>query len=80
MHEVCKFDDDSLFLDDLFRDNLATYTPTEGKVESRCEDVHIIHQPLFLDELFKDECDHSGEKTRAKDFKFRVPLRNENLI
>ena len=27
VHEVCKFDDDSLCLDDLFRDDLVTYTP-----------------------------------------------------
>ena len=46
------------------------YTPKE-KVESCCEDVCIFDERLFLDELFKNECDHSGE-TRVEDFKFRV--------
>ena len=34
-------------------------------------DVCIYDEPLFLDELFKNECDHSGEKTRVEDFKSR---------
>ena len=50
VHEVSKFNDNSL----------------------SCEDVCIVDEPLFLDELFKDECDHSGEKTRVEDFKSRV--------
>ena len=79
MHEVCKFDDDSLYLDDLFRDDLVTYTSPEEKVESCCEDVCIIEKPLFLDELFKDECDHCGEKTRVEDFKPRVPFEKRKL-
>jgi len=29
-------------------------------------------EPLFLDELFKDQCDHSGEKTYVEDLKLRV--------
>jgi len=32
VHEVCKFDDDSLCLDDLFRDDLVTYTPPRRKL------------------------------------------------
>jgi len=32
VHEVCKFDDDSLHLDDLFRDDLVTYTPQRRKL------------------------------------------------
>jgi len=51
MHEVCKFDDDSLCLDDLFRDDLVTYTPPEEKIESCCEDVRIVDEPLFLNKL-----------------------------
>ena len=74
-----KIDDDSLSLDDLFRDNFVTYTPPEEKVESCCEDVCIVDEPLFLDELFKDECDHSGKKTCIKDFKSRVPFEKRKL-
>jgi len=32
VHEVCKFDDDSLRLDDLFRDDLVTYTLPRRKL------------------------------------------------
>ena len=48
VHEVCKFDDDSLCLDDLFRDDLVTYTPPGEKIESCCEDVCIVDEPLFF--------------------------------
>jgi len=77
VHEVCKFDDDFLCLDYLFRDDLVTYTPLEEKVESCCEDVCIVDESLFLDALFKDQCDHSGEKTRVEDFKSRVPFKKK---
>ena len=79
VHEVCKFDDDSLYLDDLFRDDLVTYTPPEEKVESCCEDVCMADEPIFLDKLFKDECDHSDEKTRVEDFKSGVPFEKRKL-
>ena len=29
-------------------------------------------EQLFLDELFKDECDHIGEKTCVEDLKLRA--------
>ena len=32
VHEVCKFDHDSLCLDDLFRDDFVTYTPPKRKL------------------------------------------------
>ena len=79
VHEVCKFDDDSLCLDDLFRDDLVTYTPLEDKIESYYEDVCIVDEALFLDELFKDECDHSDEKTYIEDFKSRVSFEKRKL-
>ena len=79
MHKVCKFDDDSLYLDDLFRDDLVTYAPLEEKVESCCEDICIIDEPLFFDELFKDKCDHSGEKARVEDFKSRIFFEKRKL-
>jgi len=56
-------DDESLCLDELFRDGLDTHTPLKEKVELYCEDVCEDDEALFLNVLFKDECDHSGEKT-----------------
>ena len=41
VHEEYKFDDDSLCLDDLFRDDLVIYTPTEEKIES-CANLMMI--------------------------------------
>jgi len=37
-------------------------------------------EPLFLDELFKNECDHSGEKKYVEDLKFRVLFEKRNVI
>ena len=36
-------------------------------------------EPLFLDELFKDECDHSEKKTYVEDLKFRVLFEKRKL-
>jgi len=36
-------------------------------------------EPLFLDELFKDECDHSGEKTCVENLESRVPFEEKKL-
>ena len=44
-----------------------------------CEDVCEDDEPLFLDILFKDECDHSGEKTCVKDVTSRVPHERRKL-
>jgi len=49
----------------------------EEKIESCCEDIYIVDEPLFLDELFKDECDYNSKMTRVEDFKSRVPLRKK---
>ena len=37
------------------------------------------YEPIFLDELFKDECDHSGEKTHVENFKSRVQFEKRKL-
>jgi len=58
---------------------LVTYTHHEEKIESCCEDICVVDEPLFLDELFKNECDHSVEKTRIEDFKSRVPSKKRKL-
>jgi len=44
--------------------------------ENACMDDEL----LFLDELFKDECDHSGEKTYVEDLKFKIPFEKKKLI
>ena len=62
-----KCDDESLCLDEVFQDNLDTHTPPKEIVELYSEDVCEDDKPLFLDILFKDECDRSGEKTCVKD-------------
>ena len=49
------------------------------KLEHNCENTCMDDEPLFLDKLFKDECDHSGEKTRIEDFKSRVPSEKRKL-
>jgi len=33
------------------------------KMEHNCENACMDNEPMFLDKLFKDECDHSGEWT-----------------
>ena len=63
----------------LFREDLDTRTPLKEQIESLCEDVCIVDEPLFIDELFKDECDHSNEKIHVDDFNYRVPF-EKNLI
>jgi len=35
---------------------------------------------LFLNELFKDECDHNSERTCVEDLKSRIPFEKRNLI
>jgi len=37
------------------------------------------NEPLFLNELFKAECDHSDEKTCVEDLKSRVSIEEKNL-
>jgi len=64
------------------------------QVESYCEDKgdndelllqekyvneYIDDESLFLDELFKDECNHSSERTYVEDLKFRVPFEKRKL-
>ena len=58
-----KCDDESLCLDEVFQDDWDTHTPPKEKIKSYCEDICEDDEPLFLDILFKDKCDHSGEKT-----------------
>jgi len=56
-----KYDDKSVCLDEVFQNVWDTHTPPKEKVESYCEDVCEDDEPLFLDILFKNKYDHSGE-------------------
>ena len=58
---------------------MDTYTPPEEKVELCCEDTCEDDEPLFLDVLLKDECDHSDKKTYVKNFKCRVSFERRKL-
>jgi len=74
-----KCGDEFLCLDEVFQEDLNTYTPPKEKVELYCEDVCEDDEPLLLDILFNDECDHSGEKTCVKDVTSRVLLERRKL-
>ena len=43
------------------------------------EDAYLDDEPLFLDELFKDDCDHSGEKTCVENLESRVSFEKRKL-
>ena len=65
-----------LWFREVLQDDLDTHTPPKEKVKSYCEDTCEDDQPLFIDILFKDKCDHSGEKTCVTS---RVPFEREKL-
>jgi len=48
------------------------HTTTLKHVDHNVEDVCVDDEPMFLDELFKDECDHNFEKTCVEELKSRV--------
>ena len=58
---------------------MDTQTPLKETIELYCEDVCKDNEPLFLDILFKYECDHSGEKTCIKNVTFRVLFERKKL-
>jgi len=49
------------------------------KMENNCENAWMNDKPLFLDELYKGECNHSSRRTYIEDLKFRVSF-EKNLI
>ena len=56
-----------------FRRNCLVINITTLKhVDHNVEDVYVDNEPMFLEELFKDECDHSFEKTCVEELKSRV--------
>ena len=74
-----KYDDESLCLDEVFQVTLDTHTPPKEIVELYGENVCENDEPLFLYILFKDECDHSSEKTCVKDIITKVPFDRKKL-
>jgi len=80
VHKVCNFDDDSPSLDDLFRDNLVTYTSPEEKTESCCEDACIVDEPLFLDEYLRMSAIIMVRRHMLRILSLESPLRKKNLI
>jgi len=63
----------------LFKDDLVIYTTTLKHVDHNVEDVCVIDKLMFLKELFKNEYDHSSEKTSADDLKSRVSFERRKL-
>ena len=57
------FDDDSIFLDKLVKNDFVIHTTSMKHVDHNVEDVCVNDEPMFSEELFKDECDHNSEKT-----------------
>ena len=48
-------------------------------IDYNFEDRCMNDEPLFLDELFKDKYDHSGEKICVKNLKSRDPFEKRKL-
>jgi len=46
------FDDDSIFLDELFKDDLVMHTSLKH-VDHNVENACVDEEPMFLEELFK---------------------------
>ena len=47
--------------------------------DQNCEDAYMDNEPLFLDELFVEECDHNDKKTCVENLEFRVPFEKRKL-
>ena len=65
----------------LLRSKIFIQSLRENKhTKQNYENVSMNDEPMFFDELFKDECDHSSERTYVEDLKFRVFFEKRNLI
>jgi len=73
------FDDDYIFLDELFKDDLVMHTASLKHIDHNVEDVCVDDEPMLLEELFKNECDHSYERTYIEEFKSRVLFKKRKL-
>ena len=50
----------------------STHMEKMEHTNQNCEDVYMDNEPLFLDELFTEECYHNGEKICIEDLEFIV--------
>jgi len=50
-------------LDELFKNDLVIHTTSLKYVDHNFEDACVDDKPMFLEEWFKDKCDHNFEKT-----------------
>jgi len=66
-------------LEKLFKDDLVIHTTTLKHVYHNVEDVCVDDEYIFLEELFKDECEHSSEKTCVEELMSRVPFERRKL-
>ena len=50
-------------------------------IENNCDEESkgIANESLFLEELFKNECDYINEKAYVRDHNFRVPLKKRKF-
>jgi len=62
------FDDDSIFLDELVKDDLVMHTSLKH-IDHNFEDVCVDDEPMFFEEFFKDEC---FKKTWVEELKSKV--------
>jgi len=57
----------------------STHMEKMEHTDQTCEDAYMDNELFFLDELFTEECDHSGEKICVEDLEFRVPFEKKKL-
>ena len=81
-----KGDNDELFLQEKYEDGFSKFWEKISieeqtiswnqieKMEHNCENACMNDESLFLDELFKDECDYSDEKSCVDNLKSIVPF------
>ena len=63
----------------MIKDDLVIHTITSKHVDHNIEDVCADDEAMFLEELFKEECDHSFEKTSFEELKSRVYFERRKL-
>ena len=69
MHKECYFDDETLCLNELFRDDLVSYTPSLKHVEIFNEDGRVDSELLLLDKKFEKEFNEPHEKIFLEEHK-----------
>ena len=55
------------------------YIITLKHVDHNVKDACVDDEPMFLEELYKDQCDHSSEKTFVEELKSRVFFERRKL-